>query len=352
MRRLVERSRRPIGVDIGERQIRAVQLNLSSDRWRIKAAASLPRAMPGSRVSGAEVHRLHGLLDRKGFTGKSIVLAVPNDKLLTGVLELPPRTSGAPIEQLARSEFARMHQWDAQSFEIACWDLPAPGRATNSTFVMAAACTHAGADELLDAFEGEGFDVRGLDTRATAAARACGPLLADVSGIAAILDIGWTSAQLVLWYEGVVVYERNLPKGGLGALAKLLPSDRGTDLRQVARVPVENAPTGAGAGAGSSGDLPHELLEPTAAHFENIVQEMRIPLSYVANQYPDAAMERLLLIGDGAGIPGLKAHLASALELAVHIVAPADLADYPETVGCEPDASLTVAVGLGQFAER
>jgi len=352
LRRLVDRSRHPIGVDVGERRIRAVQLHLSSDRWRVKAAASLPRDTPNSPVSRAEAHRLRGLLDKKGFTGKSIVLAVPSDRLLTGVLELPPRASGAPIDQLARFEFARMHHWDSQSFELVCWDLPAPGRATNSTFVMAAACTHADANELLDVFEGEGLDVRGLDTHATAAARACEPLLTDVSGIAAILDIGWASARLLLLYQGVVVYERDLPKGGIARLVRSPASDPDTDIREVERVLTENAPTRASPGTGSSGELPQELLGPTAAHFEDIVQEMRIPLSYVANQYPDAAIERLLLIGDGAGIPGLKAYLASALKLAVHLVTPIDLADCPETMGDDAGASLTVAVGLGQFAER
>ena len=276
-------SRTPIGLDIGGRRIKAAQFNRSGSSWRITAAACVPRTASRATIEPAEVRRLRDLLREKAFKGTSVVLAVPSDKLLTGIMELPPRDSGAPIEQLTRVEMGRMHNRDPSSFEVACWELPRPARAANRTFVMGAACAHDDADALLDAFEGEGFEVDGLGVQACALARACEPLLDGVSGIAGILDIGWTASRLVLIYQGAVVYERGLAKGGLRVLAAPMAQQLGLDIDATERILESN-----GLPSGSEGP---------AVDFAAMMEEMRVPLSYVASQYPDAPLERLLLVG-------------------------------------------------------
>ena len=200
-----------IGIDVGARYIKAAQLAGAEGDRRIAAAGCFARAEPSAPLDQGEVSRLRNMLAQSNFKGDSIVLAVPQEDLLTGIMELPPRESGAPIEQLTRSELARIHNCQPQSFEMSCWDLPAPARATSSTFVMAAACKHSIADNLIDLFENEGFDVHALDMPAAAMARACQPLLGDENGISAVLDIGWNSARLALLHRGVVLYERTSP---------------------------------------------------------------------------------------------------------------------------------------------
>lgn len=355
MRRLklrIDKSRGPIGIDVAHRQIRATQMGRTTGGWRVEAAATFPRVAPAATIDRAEVEELRSLLNSQGFKGNSIVLAVPADKLLTGILEMPPRASGAPIEQLARAELARMHKCEAVGFEMACWDLPAPARATNSTFVMAAACTHADANELLDVFEHEGFTVKGLDIQASAAARACHPLLEDVSGIAAILDMGWASARLALLYQDVIVYERNLPKSGMASVVQALVPDFDAKMgvsEQLLAIISTDKPDTADAQVRTEDPKVRAALD---AHFEVILQEMRIPLSYVANQYPDAGLDRLLLIGCGAELTGLEAHLAAKLDCPVQAVKPSDLGDAPQDVNRNYGACLTVAVGLSEFLER
>ena len=348
----IDKSRGPIGIDVAHRQIRAAQMARSPGGWRVEAAATLPRGAPAAKIDRAEAHNVRSLLNKQGFTGNSIVLAVPSDKLLTSVLEMPPRASGAPIEQLARAELGRMHKCEAVGFEMACWELPAPARATNSTFVMAAACTHEDADELLDVFEHEGFTVRGLDIQASAAARACKPLLEGLSGITAILDMGWVSARLSLLYQDVIVYERNLPKGGTASVVQALVPDLDARMgvsEQLQAIIGTGKPDTADAQVGAEDPEVRAALD---AHFEVMLQEMRIPLSYVANQYPDAGLDQLLLIGYGAELTGLEAHLAAKLDCRVRAVRPSDLGGAPRDVNRNYGASLTVAVGLSEFSER
>ena len=340
----------PIGVDIGGRYIEALQLRGGPGRWRIFAVGSIVRDNPGQPVQRADILQLRKMLASNGFKGRRVVLAVPCNQLLSGIMELPPRSSGAPLEELARAELSRMHRCEPDSFEIACWDLPAPARAGGATHVMAAGFNHEQADELVDIVEAEGLDVYALDIHASAVSRACSPLLEGVTGIAAILDLGWDQGDLVLVYQGVVVYERKLAKCGTGSVVDSLSKEFKLHCEQ-----AENLIWQVGLSDESPG-IPSDRCRAgnlaVKAYCEALVEETRIPLSYLANQYPDASPETLLLLGGGGQIPGLERYLNSVLDFYVRTVRPGDI------LTCSPDVekrfgrSLTAAAGLGQFSER
>src|SRR5262245_56752970 len=94
----------PIGLDIVARQVKAVQLKQTGNdggaAWRLCAMASIPRSAEGD-VSAEEAKRIADVLDRRGFRGCEVVLAVPSEKLLATNLELPVRTPQMPFEQIA-----------------------------------------------------------------------------------------------------------------------------------------------------------------------------------------------------------------------------------------------------------
>src|SRR4051794_37089099 len=105
-------SRSPIGLDLGARRVKAVQLEPSSDSatgWRVAAAATVNRATPGVALTSAEVSRVADTLDRLGFTGNRVAVAAPVDKLISAMLELP-KSGQIPLEQIARVELARTNK--------------------------------------------------------------------------------------------------------------------------------------------------------------------------------------------------------------------------------------------------
>lgn len=347
-------SHMPIGIDIGGRRIKAAQLarSASAPAWRIEAAASVTRTAKATDLDRGEIFRLREALAEGGFKGKSVVLSVPSDQVITGIMELPPRDSGAPVEQLARAELGRMHKCDPNSFEMAYWDLPAPARATHSTFVMGAACSHENASRLLDAFEDGGFDVECLAVHAAAVAKTCKPLLESISGVAAILDIGWTAARLVLTYQSTVVYERVLAKDGLGPLAEMLAANLGITIDEVDHRLCSGGLQAGKTGGDAADELGEKISTAALAHFEAMSRELRVPFSYLGNQYPDAELERVFLVGGGAMIPGLDTKLGQLLEADVTVVLPKDLALCPDTLAAVCGPALTAAVGLGACLER
>ena len=127
MRLLAGTSVLPIGVDIGQRHIRAVQLKGSPGRWSISAVGFLVRENPGGPVDSTDADQLRNLIAKGGFKGRRVVLAVPCKQLLTGIMELPPRSSGAPLDQLARNELSRLHRCEPDSFEILIVRSPVAG---------------------------------------------------------------------------------------------------------------------------------------------------------------------------------------------------------------------------------
>ena len=345
--------RTPIGLDIGGRHVKAAQLEKchGASAWRLCAAACFPRAAIGTAIESLEVRQIAEVLYRRGFLGNGIVVPVPADKLISGVLEVPARTAAVPIEQIARIEMARTHKCAPDSFEMGLWELPATSRANRGGQVMAVACAHVNASGVLDIFENEGLDVTALDVRSCALARAAAPLIAGETGVCAILDLGWESAMLAMLLDGAIVYARSLADAGTKTLHESLHSRLGVDvevtdylLLEIGLSSVEVAP------AADGPPLPPEAGTILAAYVESLVQELKISLSYVNHTYPESPFSRLLLAGTNANIPGLAAHLSRALALEARVITPAELVEcQPRLLDLGSNAALTVAVGLAQF---
>ena len=207
--------RTPIGIDANGRFIHAVQLSHRSDGWRIEAAASIPRPVAAASLQPEDVERLVALIDRQGFRGTDVVLAVPGHRLLLSELNVPAATSAASIGQIARGQLASSHKCEPESLEVSSWELPAPARARDGKRAHVVGCETAEANETIDYFEAAGMTVRALDVESWAAMRACGAASADTAQLSALLNLGWTAAHLVVLSGGTVIHERLLPDHGL-----------------------------------------------------------------------------------------------------------------------------------------
>jgi type IV pilus assembly protein PilM len=344
--RLPKRS--PIGLDLGDHSIKAVQLRSEGNRWHLSAATCFTRRNPGKPIDTAEIQRLCGVLDRAGFVGRSAVVAAPVADLMTSMLDLPPRAPGVPFDQIARMEFARVHKCDAQGFELSFWDLPTPARAAKGTQVMAVAYTHTAADRYLDVLESAGLDILTVDSAASAMTRSCAAF--TEIGTTAILDLGHGSASLALTQSGMLTYERRLPDAGMKPLAAALRRqlDLGDEeidyLISVGGFGQPDDRRGAEQFAAT-----RKIL---AAHFAPLLQELRLTFTYAEQQYPESPVKLLLLVGGGAAIPLLDRHMQESLGVDVRTVKPADV------ISCSPELldratpALMLAVGLAQFSEE
>jgi Tfp pilus assembly PilM family ATPase len=360
----------PIGLDIAGRWIKAAQVGPGrhNDRPRLLAAARLSRRDTSNvaAFSPADADLVAGVLDRAGFRGRQVVLVAPRDLLYTEVLELPPRSSGAPLEQLARMELARCNRCDPDSFELGHWDLPALGRSgaarageSDTTQVFAVGLAHNRAETIIDALHGAGLEVVAIDTPGCSLARACrahaaGGAPAGQSGeLAAILDIGWNSALLVVVCAqsgGSVIYERSIVESGLSSIFQAIRTRLGVEENVVDLV-------FAGGHQGSSGHpIMTEARGSITDYLETLVPEVQRSISYTTHRYQGWSMSRLLVTGDGAGLAGVTERLSAAMSCPVASAAPGELFELPpkglqlQDSSAGAPASLLTAAGASLHA--
>jgi len=213
----------------------------------------------------------------------------------------------------------------------------------------------------VDSLEAEGLIVRALDVHALAIARACRNIFAlarspaGAADTAAVLDVGWSSSRLVLLYQGTVVYERNLTKCGVDKLAGLFGSAKAHQGVQATGGQPEQPPgkpaTGPSGPAGGTGFQPVRTQVGNLCHqLDAIAGEISTPLSYLANQYPNAVTRQLLLVGGGAAVPGLAEFLSHKLgeNVQVRAVEPSELCSSDGSV--DPlGPSMALAIGLARY---
>lgn len=336
----------PIGLDVGSQWVKAAQFTGIGGQARLSACAAFPRIIPGAAPTPDELGQIASILRRQGFTGRDVVIAAPGEKLQSGILELPAKAEGVPMDQLARAEFGRVHKLDMNGAELAWWELPASTRAAKGTVVMAVACPHADAEPFIASFENAGLRVGVADTPTSALARGCMPLVKGKRSFA-VLEIGASAGVLVLILDGVVIYERRLAEAGISRLLTTLEEGLGGG-RETADYAIREVGLTPGPERGE--DRFGEARGLIARHTEAALAEVRRTLAYASHQYAGAAVEALLLCGGGAQIPGLCEYLAARVETTVNVVA------FEQGMECSDEMRRRVgvypacAVGLARFS--
>lgn len=335
----------PIGIDIGSRSIKAIQVRIESGEPVISSAAFVPRAGDHTLFGPNDAERLMSVLFRQGFTGERVIVAVPSHQLLSAVMELPPRSSGAPLGEIARAELARSQKTDPSQIEMVWWDLPGGARANEGTHVMALGMRHADSDALIAAFESAGADMVAIDAPSLATVRALSSRLIPAPGLTAIADISWSGSELVIVQGDVIVYERTINELGLSVVVEQLKKRLNVDddsagmlLRQL--------------GCAPPGELNNQLAESQTAaaivsqHADALAGELTMSLSYAARRF-GTSVGRVLLTGGAGSVPGLAAHLGSSIDTPVVAATAADLlrVDAPCVDTCRIYPMLT-ALGL------
>lgn len=318
----------PIGIDLGRTRVSCAQLAQRGGGWMLAHAVRFERsgaveggAGPGE-LTGGEARRLMEVLARHGFEGDEVVLGLPLEKQLSVVAELPSRSTGAPVELLAREELAKAARVPASRVQCACWALPGTppgGRGRGETeSVMVMGCLAEHAEGLLEPMLAAGARVRALDARSLALARYVGAgesWDALRGGVWALLDIDLDATFLAMVVNGTVVYERALPEGSVSALVERLKARLRLDAglaRCVLEVAAEraDAPQVTRGGEGEARAAVHEFIHDLAGDVQASVQ-------YAAQRFggEGGARVRLRATGQLALTPHLPARLAERLGL-------------------------------------
>jgi type IV pilus assembly protein PilM len=325
----------PIGVDPSGRFLNAAQLVRRGRGWRLVAATSIPRASGGGPATAAEIERLVQAFRRQGFCGQRVVVALAQEGLFEELLELEG-AAGDALARAMRREVARTRQCAADSFELACWKLPSQRR---GGAVMAIGAQHEHAEACLREYEACGLEVLALDAPACAMARACAAVAAQRT--VAVLCLGTSCAQLVLLAQETVLFHRVLSDTGLKRPFDAIAEGLGLDEEGTWQVLL-------GVGLSATAERQRPVLRGALVPFlDRVAAEASRSLAYLRQEYPEHAVEGVLVIGEGGDIPGVVDHLHGALDVEVRVVRPVDVVG--ESVSpVARRARLVTALGLAQ----
>lgn len=310
------------GVDIDGRWVRAAQVRPLAGAWTLDAALCMRRDNPADPFAPEEGARLAAALERAGFECDEIVLAAPHPATVSGLLDLPPKSSGAPLDQIARVELARQTRLDPCVIESAMWELPVAGRGDSSA-VMAVALPHAAGDALLDAVN-PFADVAAIDVRACALLRSLSAWVLRAEPVG-ILDLGWDAAGVIVIHRGIPVYQRITQDAGLARLYAGVERRFGLGAR-VADALLDAAPP---AEDDPAAPLRRETAPEFAAHRSAVIEELGRSLTYIDHRYAGVQARSVVITGPGATLPSLPQQIEQDLGIQARVVTARDLARVP-----------------------
>ncbi len=345
--------RRVIGVDVTPAAIVLAQSRPHAGASQhVERFAVLDRAA-GGPVSEDEAARVMGVLARRGFVGRRLVLGLSGPNIAGEVISLPAITSKAPLHALACAELARLRRWDEQTMECAWWTLPASApapvggaaasggpSASAGTSAMCIGAQHAHIEPMLAPWLAAGADVVAVDARSLAMWRSAVPSLPSARGVLSmILDVRRDGATILVFAGRTLVYERSLADLAMSRAIALAGERLG-----VAPAVVHELWTCANASAipaalGGSAVL-DVLRDCATTTVRSLAEEARVSGAYASGRFSATLGEGsvVLICGDAATLPGLADLLAAEGLAGVRLVEgqPSLLAARGLSIWCPP----------------
>lgn len=206
-------NRSPIGLDIGSRSVKAIQLRRGSGGVFVGCMACFERHGEGIHPDQEEIARIESVLFRRGFVGRTVVLGIPRSDAIYEEIERPPSGAGVPVGQIVAAEIGRVQRIDPSSIEHTWWDVPGAGHRESTVMALAAS-----RDPILGAvqsFEANGLEVVRAEPTLTAMSRTAG--LSERSSVpfTILVDAGWSGVSIGVLHEDSIVYQRNSDELGL-----------------------------------------------------------------------------------------------------------------------------------------
>ncbi len=352
------RRRTPIGLDIGETFIRAVQLRRLNDRFVLTAAAQVERSAESKSRPDQLPSAIRAVLKQASFSGRAAVTALNAPEVEFHVLDLPAavlRSSPQEAKQMVHFEIGRLSNEQPGNVETRHWPLPSSTGSTANAIGVSAG--REAVVRLVDVCSEAGVSCSSVDASATALVR-FGVLLRTWPGdhLWGILDIGARQTRLILCLGETPVLVRSTGAGGAEwtrciAESLQLTSSAAELQKRAHGITLVGGNTRADL---SRDTLRHEvgslMLGALRSHLNDLAAEIKRSFDYALSCYPGRQNGGLVLVGGGSAMRNVREFLGAALGISVrrasdYLVEPECRLNYG-TDGRNPLEVFAVAVGL------
>lgn len=328
-----------IGLDIGTSGIRVVEVK--GDKASPKLVTYGARALDTKILqSDAPVDQQQvmeatkQLLAKSRVSGKNVVGGLPTSKVFASLITLP---------KMSEAELAKAVAYQAEQYVPMAlnqvkldWMVVGDNPDTTKVDVLLVAAPITLSERYLNMLEGMGLDVIALEPDATALSRS----LVPGSETVVVLDVGVSSTDLIITYQGKPRLIRSIPVGGdsfVKAAAQSLNLEHEQAYQFVYKFGLAEA------------KLEGQVRKALTASIEGLVSEVDKSNKFFASHYKDAQLSKLVLTGQASMVPEFPTHLANSLNLPVEIGnpwGPIEMNAEVRQAAIEVSSQFAVAVGL------
>ena len=284
-------------LDIGTNSIRMIQLSGNADKgWVLDKFAYVPvdakitkdDSETGKRKLGEIIL---GAREQAGIRTKNIAIGLPARKTYTAIIEVP----NAPQRELTQTVKYEADQYVPMSVDEAKIDFAVLGISPNDTKkaeILLSSTDNAYAESVMESVEQLGLNVIAQEPEPIAMVRALAPV--GVQDARMIIDLGETSTDLVVMYQGSPRLVRSIP-GGLLSFVRTVENTLKVRDDQARQFILK---------FGLAQDkLEGKVFEALKSTLESFAMEMTKSVRFFQNRYVGAQVGGIVLSGFSGIIP-------------------------------------------------
>jgi len=331
------------GLDIGSRALKVVQVEKSGDKYRLVALGIAPA--PAGGILSEAAHDLTSLsesikklrADAK-ITTNNVAVALPEDKVFTRVIEMPP---------LTEDELASAIKWEAEqyipiplaevSIDYQIVSKPDKGEDKKMEVLLVAAPKQL-IEKHLRVLENAGLRAVSLETEIVAIARSVAP---PDSTPTLVVDLGARATDMAIVDSGQIVFTRSIGTAG-EALTRAVAS-------QLKLEPAQAEEYKKAYGVDPA-QLEGKVKGAIGPIIDVVVKEMEKALEFYRSKHAENPVKRVVLTGGTAGLPEVVSLIAQKLGIEVQLADPfARLEKEEEIIAKLPEGAAplyAIAIGL------
>jgi len=335
------------GVDIGNHTIKIAEVDRKSiDKAKLVDVASIetPVGVINSEDKVAKQKlsdKIKELVETSQIKTRKCVAALPEASIFTRLITVP-KVEESKLEELIHWEarqYIPLPLSNVQKDYILIEERKVNGKAMLQILLVAAPKVLV--EKYSQIVKGAGLELLALETETIATARIIAFSGENTTPVM-VLDFGSNGTDMSVVRRGSLIFSQSLGTGS-DALTKAISNDFGLEMAQAEQYKIAY-----GLDSSQADGKIYKSIEPIV---QIIVDEVSRTLNFFRTHLQDSIPEKILLVGDGAKLPGLSDYLGGKIGMGVALANPIQKLDVSKSIQNEVKESdlvgYTVAVGLG-----
>jgi type IV pilus assembly protein PilM len=335
----------PIGIDIGTRSVKLVQL--SNDRTRLQDVSrwDIPTAIDGEETQSREevlINTIQRAREGRNFRGRDAVVCLTNDQLFLQNLRLP-KASTVPLENQIKTEIASRAPFpieDAEIRHIETADVRQGDEVLKEVLVLAAQKTDI--NSVLETVEAAGLRPLALDVEPAALARSYASQFRrdeDLDQRSLLVQIGYARTIVVIAQHDHLMFVKYVDVGGKD-FDQAVANQLGITLLDAATLRRQSADRRA---EQQDPEINRIVTEAMRTPLKKLIDELAMCVRYYSVTFRGQPLARTILSGGEAAAP-LATELENRLGIATRVSDP--LRAFPTDVDGGRRGQWDIALGL------